>query len=155
MEGRSLRCPRTYSVPDCRPNQKRSSMVYRLSYSGGSTRGRLRKMESRWIHRREGDRDAGPIMATDSKSLVLRCPTCRQSESLQVCEHCEGASSGELFQLCGGSQASRPVSHPTVSKNRLASKGVLLFNMVYTVRPSFWARIDRALALPYRLTSLW
>ena len=62
---------------------------------------------------------------------------------------------GGLFQLCSGSHASRPVSYPTVSKNRFASKGLLLFSMVYTVRPSFWARIDRALALPYLLTNLW
>ena len=44
-------------------------MVYRLSYSGGSTRGRPRKMESRWIHRRERDRDAGPIKTEGLREL--------------------------------------------------------------------------------------
>jgi len=46
-------------------------------------------------------------------------------------------------------------SHVCVSKNRLALYSVLLFSMVYTVRPSFWAMIDSALALPYLLTNLW
>ena len=78
-----------------------------------------------------------------------------QSESLQENEHRKRASSGRLFQLGSGSHASRPISYPTVSKNRFASYGVLLFSMVYTVRPSFWARIERALALPYLLTTFW
>ena len=72
IEGRSLRRPRTYSVPDCRPNQKRSSVSNRLSYTGGSTRGRPRKRESRWTHRRERDRDAGPINAKDSRSACVQ-----------------------------------------------------------------------------------
>ena len=68
IEGRSW-CPRTSLVPECRPNQKRSSACEsgRLSYYGGSTRGRPWK----WIHdefiEEKRDRDTGPFNATDSR----------------------------------------------------------------------------------------
>ena len=49
----------------------------------------------------------------------------------------------------------RPVPfHLTVSKNSFVSKGVLLLSMTYTVRPSFCAMMDSALAFPYLLTNL-
>ena len=124
----SLERPRTYSVPECRPNQKRSSVSDRLSYSGGSTRGRPRKRESRWTHRRERDRDAGPIKSTDSLTL---CYGASKAVGIAAGQWTpEESIVGGSFQLGSGSQASRPVSYPTVSKNRFASYGVLLFNMV-------------------------
>jgi hypothetical protein len=75
------------------------------------------------------DRDAGPFKATDSRPM---CYGARKAvRSLQVLvtpilkEH-----RPLVFQLGEGPHASRPISHPTVSKNRLALYGVLLFSIV-------------------------
>ncbi len=74
------------------------------------------------------DRDAGPFKSTDSRNMCYGAG--KAVRSLQVID--TGAESIVLFefQFGAGSHASRPISHPTVSKNRLASYGVLLFSIV-------------------------
>jgi hypothetical protein len=146
-------CPRTYLVPACRPNQKRSCVSSTGSVipadRRGADRGNRITMDS--------SKRKGPGCKTNQidglVDFVLRCFNGSLIAAGQWTP--EESIVGGSFQLCSGSHASRPVSYPTVSKNRFASKELLLFSMVYTVRPSFWARIDRALALPYLLTNRW
>ena len=76
----------------------------------------------------KGTQDAGPIKSTDSLTL---CYGASKAVGIAAGQWTpEESIVGGSFQLGSGSQASRPVSYPTVSKNRFASYGVLLFNMV-------------------------
>ena len=153
IEGRS-RCPRTYSVPDCRPNQRRSSVseqaqLFRRIGAGQTAENRITMDSSQRrgpgcrTNHSDGLKDLGAtVLENGSRNRCSGSEHRKESIVLYCSSYAEGLK--------------HPVpSHFSVSKNRLESYGVLLLSMVYTVRPSFWAMIDSALALPYLLTNLW